>query len=90
MAEIQFYGSEQVRAAALRVNTTLDVVEMGVFKLDRPEKMLGFVQQLSDELVAAMRKDLGLAEGDGTDLRHVDQQVIGELIRELTRRPRGR
>ncbi|WP_433534542.1 hypothetical protein ACQPZK_20440 [Micromonospora sp. CA-249363] len=90
MAEIQFYGSEQVSAAALRVNTTLDVVAMRAFKLDHPENTIGLVEQLPDKLVAAMRKDLGLAEGDGTDLRHVDQQVIGELIRELTRRPRGR
>ncbi|MEV0427876.1 hypothetical protein [Micromonospora sp. NPDC050495] len=85
MAEIQFYGSEPVQAAAMRLDRTFNLLELGIFKID-PGRTLRFVQQLSEDLVAAMRTDLGLTAGEGKDPIPTENQMVGEFMREVVRR----
>lgn len=83
LAEIEFYGSDDVRLAVAQLDSTLDMLEAFLPPGNAWAVMAEYAETLYAKCVSLMRHDLGLSEGGRVDLADSRDEVMLHVMEAL-------
>ncbi|MDG4796910.1 hypothetical protein [Micromonospora sp. WMMD1082] len=84
LAEVEFYGSDEVRAAITKLAETLNVLEDVATGEDLYVALSSLAKETYADCVSLMRRDLGLSDGSLVDRDEI-ARTLGEVLSRVSR-----